>query len=164
MSPEAGTSDAFLADEAATLALGHRFAQQLPPAARPLVMYLDGELGAGKTTFVRGLLQGLGHRGPVRSPTYGLISEYELAGGRALHLDLYRLHDPEELHNLGLGDYLPGSRLWLIEWPDRAGEQGLPPADVTLRLDPETGGRRANWRAFSALGRHWLAPASADRA
>lgn len=146
----------FLPDEAAALDYAAQMARCLPADAAPLVLYLHGDLGAGKTTLARGMLQALGETGAVRSPTYGLVAEYELAAGRMLHLDLYRLHGPEELLALGLADYLPGSRLWLIEWPERGAGAGLPAADAEVFLEPEGGGRRIQLRPHSGVGRQWV--------
>ncbi len=151
----------FLPDESATLAYAARLAMHLPDTQAPLVLYLHGDLGAGKTTLARGLLHALGESGAVRSPTYGLVAEYTLPAGRMLHLDLYRLRSPDELLALGLADYLPDSRLWLIEWPEKAGGHGLPAADVEVYLNVEAGGRRIQLRPRTAAGELWVA-ASAD--
>jgi tRNA threonylcarbamoyladenosine biosynthesis protein TsaE len=145
-----------LADEAATLALGAAAAQGLPAAADSFVVALAGDLGAGKTTFVRGLLQALGVTRPVRSPSYGLLELYEIAGRQVLHLDLYRLHDPEELENLGLRDYHTPGTLWLVEWPDR-GHGKLPAADARLDFSPGQAGHRVTLTALSRAGEEWLA-------
>ncbi|MGC4028185.1 MAG: tRNA (adenosine(37)-N6)-threonylcarbamoyltransferase complex ATPase subunit type 1 TsaE [Steroidobacteraceae bacterium] len=146
----------YLPDEAATHALAAQAARALPTADAPLIVYLCGDLGAGKTSFARGLLQALGERGPVRSPTYGLVADYELPGGRVIHLDLYRLRDPEELEQLGLRDLLADTRLWLVEWPER-GSGLLPPPDVELGLQVEGAGRRFSALPRSEAGRQWLA-------
>jgi tRNA threonylcarbamoyladenosine biosynthesis protein TsaE len=100
----------------------------------PSILYLIGDLGAGKTTLVRGVLRGLGHKGAVRSPTYTLLEPYELAGLHLFHLDLYRLGDAEELEYLGLRDLLDEDSVLFVEWPER-GAGVLPPADLELRLD-----------------------------
>jgi tRNA threonylcarbamoyladenosine biosynthesis protein TsaE len=152
----------FLPDEAATLQFAARLARHLPQADGPLVAYLHGDLGAGKTTLTRGLLQQLGETGPVRSPTYGLVAEYALATGRVLHLDLYRLADAEELLALGLADYLPGSRLWLVEWPERGAAGGLPRADASIWIDVQGEGRTLRLEPHSPLGQHWVTAVNAD--
>jgi tRNA threonylcarbamoyladenosine biosynthesis protein TsaE len=106
----------------------------------PLILYLIGDLGTGKTTLVRGALRGLGHQGSVRSPTYTLLEPYELGDLRLFHLDLYRLGDPEELEYLGLRDLLDEDSVLFVEWPER-GSGVLPPADLEIRLDYTSGGR-----------------------
>lgn len=131
-----------LADDAATREFGARLAGLLAPGRRWLVS-LAGELGAGKTTLVRGLLQGLGHGGRVRSPTYTLIEPYRIGGRDILHLDLYRLADPGELEYLGLGDLLTPESIALVEWPER-GRDLLPPADLAVTLGyPAAGAGRS---------------------
>lgn len=152
----------FLPDEDATLHLAARAAKSLAAAQPPLVLHLQGDLGAGKTSFARGMLRALGEAGPVRSPTYGLLAEYETPAGRVVHIDLYRLRDAAELAALGLADHLPGSLLWLVEWPEK-GEGGvMPPADAVLQIHVEGEGRRFKGRALTDSGRRWLAALSAD--
>jgi tRNA threonylcarbamoyladenosine biosynthesis protein TsaE len=156
------TQPFLLPDEAATEALAARAARWLNPATAPLVLYLQGDLGAGKTSFARGMLRALGETGPVRSPTYGLLSEYPTPGGRVVHIDLYRLKSADELSTLGLADHLPGSLLWLVEWPEK-GEGGLiPSADASLLLEVDGNGRRLQARALTPAGATWLAALSAD--
>ena len=123
--------------EAAQIDFGRSLAVLLHP---PLVVYLRGDLGTGKTTLTRGVLRGLGHTGAVRSPTYTLLEPYELETMYVYHLDLYRLGDPEELEYLGLRDLLDGSSLLLVEWPERGGDL-LPPPDLTLRIQHAGEGR-----------------------
>jgi tRNA threonylcarbamoyladenosine biosynthesis protein TsaE len=154
-------SEHFLPDEAATLAWATRLARCLPPSGTPLVLYLHGDLGTGKTTLARGMLHALGEQGAVRSPTYGLLAEYTTPVGRVLHLDLYRLRSPGELLALGLGDYLPGSRLWLIEWPEHSAGQGLPLPDAEAHLLVQGAGRRIRLSACSPAGEQWLLAANA---
>ena len=128
----------FLADEAATLAFGERLAKQI---SSPAVIYLRGQLGAGKTTFSRGFLRGRGHLGSVKSPTYTLVEPYEaVLGGPVFHLDLYRLGGGQELAYLGIDDYLATRSVLLIEWPERA-ERELPAPTIDLTLLPQAAGR-----------------------
>lgn len=150
MSEPAGTT---LPDEAATEALARRLAAARPARA---VLYLRGELGAGKSTLARALLRALGVGGAIRSPTYTLVERYRLADGSdAAHLDLYRIADAAELDFLALDELADSAALWLIEWPER-GAGTLPAADLELRLSLTKPGRRAQCRAFSATGREWL--------
>jgi tRNA threonylcarbamoyladenosine biosynthesis protein TsaE len=110
--------------------LGAALWQALPEKC---LLFLHGELGAGKTTLVRGLLRAAGHQGAVKSPTYSLIEEYHLAGRRLFHFDLYRLKDPEELEWMGMTDYLNQAALCCIEWPEM-GLGFLPEADIRIDL------------------------------
>jgi len=144
-----------LGGEEDTARLGAALARVVAPfAARaPFVVHLRGDLGAGKTTLARAWLAALGHRGPVRSPTYTLVEAYQGEGWRAWHLDLYRLADPGELEMLGVRDLLAGPGLLLVEWPGRGGE-GTPPADLVLALSHggSPGRRRARLEARTARG------------
>ncbi|GAA4871514.1 tRNA (adenosine(37)-N6)-threonylcarbamoyltransferase complex ATPase subunit type 1 TsaE [Ferrimonas pelagia] len=142
-----------LADEADTLALGKALAAQIQP---PLVIHLHGDLGAGKTTLTRGLIQSLGHTGAVKSPTYALVEPYELNGMQVYHFDLYRLNDPEELEFMGIRDYFSDTTLALVEWPSK-GEGLLPEADLTIELAYQGEGRLATLTGISAAGLHLLA-------
>lgn len=126
-----------LPSEAETIAAGERLAPALPEGA---FIYIDGDLGAGKTTLVRALLRALGHQGPVRSPTYTLIEPYELGGRSIYHLDLYRLGSPLELEDIGFRDLLAEPCLLLVEWPERGGSL-LPQPDLRLQLKPLEEGR-----------------------
>ena len=126
-----------LATEADTERLGAALAPRLHAG---LIMFLHGELGAGKTTFVRGVLRGLGYTGAVKSPTYTLVEPYQMGGLTIYHFDLYRLNDPEELEFLGVRDYLAGSGVCLVEWAER-GAGVLPVPDVDIAIDRQEEGR-----------------------
>lgn len=121
-----------LNDAAATERLGAQLARHLQGRGAGVV-YLEGDLGAGKTTLARGFLRALGVTGAIRSPTYTLIEPYRIGELDVLHLDLYRLQSPDELLNLGVSDYPPERCLWLLEWPQR-GTGRVPPADIRVRL------------------------------
>ena len=111
-------------------ALGRALGRRLAP---PTVVYLEGALGAGKTTLARSFLRAWGHEGPVRSPTYTLLESYSLPPGEVHHLDLYRLGDPEEVEFLGVRELTGPNALWLVEWAERGGDR-LPPADYVVRI------------------------------
>jgi len=128
-----------LADEAATRALGASLARVLRPGD---VILLDGPLGAGKTTLVRGLLQALGHEGAVPSPSFAIVQPYDDLALPLWHADLYRIADPAELEELGL-DSILGDGVLVVEWPGHAGEGAWPPAALALSLAPLEDGQRA---------------------
>ncbi len=138
----------YLDDEEGMMALGGRLALAV---IAPCILFLHGDLGAGKTTLVRGFLRGLGHQGAVRSPTYTLVEPYELPQGRYYHFDLYRLADPEELEYLGIRDCLDGEAVALFEWPEQ-GEGVLPAADLSLHIHYRLPGRHLRLEAHSAQG------------
>ena len=123
-------------DEAATLALGRELAPLLVPG---MVVWLEGDLGAGKTTLARALLRGLGHTGPVKSPTYSLVEVYVLSSLYWYHFDFYRFNEPEEFDDAGLGEYFRDDSICLVEWPGKAAGH-VPPADLALvfRFTSET--------------------------
>lgn len=137
-----------LPDEAATLALGAHLAQALAPG---LVIYLDGDLGSGKTTLVRGVLRGLGYAGNVKSPTYTLVELYAISRLNLHHFDFYRFSQPEEYLDAGLDEYFQGGAVCLVEWPDKAGEY-LAPADLRVSLAIEDDGRRIDFISLTAAG------------
>ncbi len=141
-----------LAGPADTERLGAALARHLPDSA--VVLHLEGDLGAGKTTTARALLHALGVEGAVRSPTYTLVERYETAKGEVAHLDLYRIADPEELEYLALDELAERACLWLVEWPKR-GQGALPRPDLELRLSVTGASRRGELIAHSPLGRAW---------
>jgi len=148
--------DFLLSDAGATEELAAALARAFPGAARSAaVLYLRGDLGAGKTTCVRGMLHALGVTGLVRSPTYTLVEPYRAGGMNFVHIDLYRLQSPEEIAELGVREYCEPHYLLLIEWPERGG-LSLPAADVELRLEYAGSGRSAGVSASSPHGRLWL--------
>ena len=121
-----------LVGESATLEYAGKFASICKP---PLIIYLQGDLGSGKTTFARGFISALGHTGNVKSPTFTLVETYELDGVRLFHFDLYRLKAPQELEYLGVRE-LEGEQdvICLIEWPEKGGE-AVPTADLLIKLE-----------------------------
>ncbi len=145
-----------LTSEAATLSFGAELAPLLRSGG---VIYLEGDLGAGKTTLSRGIVQALGHCGAVKSPTYTLVEPYELAQCQLYHFDLYRLADPEELEFVGIRDFLESGRhkptVFLIEWPNRGGDF-IPVPDVILQLQVKGAERELTLLACSQKGLLWL--------
>ena len=126
-----------LGNESETLRFG---ASVFHSVKEPLCIYLDGDLGAGKTTFVRGFLRAAGYTGLVKSPTFTLVEEYQFEQWRAVHFDLYRLAEPEELEWMGIRDYIDGKALWFVEWPER-GEGFLPDPDIRIQFSVCSDGR-----------------------
>ncbi len=145
-----------------TETVGARLASARPPRDAFAVIYLTGDLGAGKTTLTRGFLRALGVEGAVRSPTYTLVEIYEMPRLTALHLDLYRLADPAELDNLGLREWARAGHLWLVEWPERGGDR-LPPADLVVRLTAGAQGHDIEVSGHGPLGQEWLGRASVEK-
>ncbi|MEZ9234695.1 MULTISPECIES: tRNA (adenosine(37)-N6)-threonylcarbamoyltransferase complex ATPase subunit type 1 TsaE [unclassified Shewanella] len=142
-----------LPDEQATIELGYELSLWV---SAPLVIYLTGDLGAGKTTLSRGLIQSLGHKGNVKSPTYTLVEPYELKGMDIFHFDLYRLLDPEELEFMGIRDYFTEKSLSLIEWPDR-GHGLLPDADISIHLSYQGEQRQVELNGLTPAGQQVVA-------
>lgn len=145
-----------LQGEQAQDAFGRKIAAQL---RGPCVIYLDGDLGTGKTTLVRGVLRGLGHTRSVRSPTYTLLEPYHAGGIHLYHLDLYRLADPEELEFLGLRDLLGLESVLFVEWPER-GAGALPPPDLEICISYAPSGRDLELVPRSDRGRRLVAALS----
>lgn len=139
-----------LNDENATLALAARLAAKLMPG---MVIYLHGDLGAGKTCLVRGVLNALGYAGRVKSPTYTLLEPYHIAGFDLRHFDLYRLQNEYEWESAGFRDEFDGVNILFIEWPEKA---SVPPADLIIDLQILPAGRCATLKANTVLGRTCL--------
>ena len=137
--------------------LGFRLAQARPALdATPAVVYLTGELGAGKTTFARGFLRAHGVGGNPPSPTYTLVELYPAGELTIVHVDLYRIGDPRELESLGLREWARAGFIWLIEWPER-GASGIPGPDLVLEFRVGASGHDIDMTARSKLGESWLA-------
>jgi tRNA threonylcarbamoyladenosine biosynthesis protein TsaE len=142
-----------LVDEEHTVELGAALASCLAPG---LILYLSGELGAGKTTLVRGMVRALGHEGPVRSPTYALVEVYDLSRLHLHHFDFYRFHDPREWIDAGFRESFDGTNVTVIEWPEKAGTW-LPPADVEIQFEFSEPGRAVTLASNTLRGQKCLA-------
>ena len=132
-----------LKDESSTVSFGQRLGKELFQRGGNGLVFLHGELGAGKTTLVRGVLMEIGHSGAVKSPTYTLLEPYTYGEQSAYHFDLYRVNDPDELGLVGFDEIIDGPGLKLIEWPERA-DEWLPDPDVEVKITVlvnETDGR-----------------------
>ena len=128
--------------------LAERLAMECP---KGMVIYLQGDLGAGKSTFARAFIHALGFDGSVKSPTYSLLEVYAIADGfDALHMDLYRLADAEEVAFLALDEYAQNAKVWLIEWPEK-GQGYIPNADVLIRFNQQDNGRLLEFQAQNAM-------------
>ncbi|POA35257.1 tRNA (adenosine(37)-N6)-threonylcarbamoyltransferase complex ATPase subunit type 1 TsaE [Pseudomonas sp. GW456-12-1-14-TSB6] len=143
----------YLADEQAMSDFGARIARITQGHG---LIFLQGNLGMGKTTLSRGIIRGLGHVGAVKSPTFTLVEPYEIGDVRAFHFDLYRLVDPEELEFLGIRDYFEDDALCLIEWPDK-GAGFLPKPDLTITISPQDSGRSLTILSQGSRGEAWCA-------
>ncbi|MGM0952011.1 MAG: tRNA (adenosine(37)-N6)-threonylcarbamoyltransferase complex ATPase subunit type 1 TsaE [Pseudomonadota bacterium] len=141
----------FLEGESETEHLGDELARLVKASGHGATLYLDGDLGMGKTTLSRGVMRHLGHEGAVKSPTYTLVEPYEDLEPPVYHFDLYRLGDAEELEYMGIRDYFSGNALCLIEWPER-GKGVLPEPDLEIHIEREGDGRSVVLRARSAFG------------
>ena len=143
----------YLADEQAMSDFGTRIARVTQGHG---LIFLEGNLGMGKTTLSRGIIRGLGHVGAVKSPTFTFVEPYEIGDVRAFHFDLYRLVDPEELEFLGIRDYFEDDALCLIEWPDK-GAGFLPKPDLTITISPQDSGRSLKILSQGSRGEAWCA-------
>ena len=149
------TISVFLSDEAATEALAQQFAPLLCGGCPGGRIHLRGELGTGKTSFARALLQACGITGRIKSPSYALIESYNLSSLLLYHLDFYRFSDTLEWLDAGFRDILHEDNVVLIEWPERAGEH-LPAPDLDIQLKYATSGRHACLTAHTDRGKSWL--------
>lgn len=141
-------------DAPATEELGRRLASVCPPGSK---LFLQGELGAGKTTLSRGFLHGLGHQGIVKSPTYTLVEPYQIDDLEVFHFDLYRLNDPEELESIGIRDYFSGEGICLVEWPEKAAAfLGKP--DVHVHIQYQDDHRKVRLEAMTPTGKEIIRP------
>ena len=138
-----------LKNETETTKIGSKLASCLKGGE---VIYLKGELGTGKTTLVRGVLNRLGHTGNVKSPTYTIVEPYLIDSHVIYHFDLYRLDDPEELESLGIRDYCDGQSICFFEWPEKGGNL-LPNADINLELTYFESTREVEFTSKSDVGK-----------
>ncbi len=141
-----------LANEDATLAFGAQLAQALMPG---LTIYLEGDLGAGKTTLTRGVLRGLGYTGKVKSPTYTLLELYTISSLYLYHFDFYRFADPQEWVDAGFRDYFNSDSVCIVEWPEKAGEF-LPTPDLRIEISAQQSGRSLHVHAETEAGKQCL--------
>lgn len=138
-------------DEAGMVALGENLGRVMSRQNQAVTVFLNGPLGAGKTTLARGMLRAFGYFGAVKSPTYTLVEAYDFDGRNVYHFDLYRLHDPEELEYMGIRDYFLPGNICLVEWPER-GDGILPEPDWTMAVSVDGAGRRITLVGQSPLG------------
>lgn len=141
-----------LKDESETLRLAEKMSIFLRPNMN---LYLKGELGAGKTTFVRGLLRGLGYQDKVKSPTYTLVEPYDLERFTIYHFDLYRFKDEHEWDDAGFREYFNNQSVCLVEWPEKAGHI-LPQPDISIELSHQSFGRHIHLVSFTSIGTECL--------
>lgn len=144
----------FIPDECSMLDLGGKLAQATVAYSngfKPMLIFLSGQLGAGKTTLVRGFLQGLGYQQRVKSPTYTLVETYDFNNQTVYHFDFYRIQDINELNFIGLTDYLQDKAVSLIEWPEH-GTGMLPIPDLNISIEVREQGRQIKMEAMSQSG------------
>ena len=141
-----------LKDESETLQFAEGMARQLTPG---MTIFLKGELGAGKTTWVRGLLRGLGFKDKVKSPTYTLVEPYHFDFFSIYHFDLYRFKDENEWDDAGFREYFNKKSICLVEWPEKAG-QVLPKPDIEITLSHQAHGRHIDLISFTMVGAQCL--------
>ena len=153
-----GSKPIFLPDEVALIAQGADLAVRSEPG---VVIELRGDLGAGKTTLSRGLIQAMGHRGAVKSPTYTLVEPYEHLMPPVYHFDLYRIADPDELNYIGVDAYFNDESVCLIEWPEKASSV-LPQADLCIRLEHDPKGRYLSYEAHTEKARRMMGQQRSD--
>jgi tRNA threonylcarbamoyladenosine biosynthesis protein TsaE len=142
------TQEFYIDNEADMVAFGERIGRSLHAQSAFQCVFLNGDLGAGKTTLSRGILRAFGHTGAVKSPTYTLVEIYELADRRVYHFDLYRLGDPEELEYMGIRDYFSDGSICLMEWPER-GQGILPTPNLLLDISVQGVGRNISLTSAS---------------
>ena len=158
MSPNSNNSSQLILElqgEQAMADFGGKISAAIADTAQPIIIFLSGDLGAGKTTISRGILMGLGHRGSVKSPTYTLVEPYDLDIGKVYHFDLYRLLDPEELEHIGFTDYLSAAQLTMIEWPEN-GHGFTPQPDLAIKISQLPNARSLMIKAMSQNGENCL--------
>lgn len=139
----------------AMVVLGGQLAEAMKLESALVTMFLQGDLGAGKTTLSRGIVQGFGHKGAVKSPTYTLLEPYELTEKNVYHFDLYRLTDPEEIEYLGVRECFQDGAVCLVEWPEK-GDGFLPEVDIDVQINITEVGRELVLKACTVRGERIL--------
>lgn len=153
----------FLANEEATIALGQKLSRFLLTPTQNFVIYLNGQLGAGKTTLTRSIIQAMGYQGNVKSPTYALVEEYHLPQKSIYHFDLYRLSDPEELEFIGFRDYFRENALCLLEWAEKGGDI-IPQPDLLINIEYQEQARQITLIANSNIAAQMICALKSDPA